>query len=120
VEAVPARSPGPTGVLERNVVALRSHSGMPSFVIRAEDLVLLNELVAEYPRPIGLAWINRGTNQKLRPSTVALLMRTLYEPIEFSDSVANLHKSAGLRVTFKCEHDRAEFAAAFQALKKML
>ena len=88
---------------------------MHSFVISAERLVLLNRLAGDYPRPIGLQWINRGTNQMLNQSSVDLIMRTLYQPVDFSESVQRLHRTAGLRVIFASEDDRAKFAAAFRA-----
>ena len=90
---------------------------MAYFVIRAEDLILLNQLPADHPRPVGLEWINRGTDQKLRPSSVDLLLRTIYRSISPSPSVARLHHSAGLRVRFGSNDDREKFATTFNQVR---
>jgi hypothetical protein len=88
---------------------------MYSFVIASEQLACLNNLEPGYPRPTRLEWINRGTDQKLRQASIDLIIRTLYQPISFSESVQRLHKSSGLRVVFASERDRAVFAEAFRA-----
>ncbi|MBV1689311.1 hypothetical protein KRR38_16925 [Novosphingobium sp. G106] len=79
------------------------------YVIRAEDLILLNGLPFEEIRPIALEWINRGTDQKLNRMSITMLVRTLYQPTEFSQSVRRLHCAAGLRVSFRTAEERAQF-----------
>jgi len=96
-----------------NVYLLAMHA----FVISAEKLDLLNRLGGKYPRPIALEWINRGTNRGLKRATIDMIMRTLYKPVDFSDSVRRVHQTAGLRVVFASERDRAAFAAAFKAIQ---
>ena len=84
----------------------------PAFVIKAEELPALNYLSANHPRPLLMEWINRGTNQKMRPTTIDLLLRTL-DQTEPSPSVMRLHESSGLRVIFGSSKDRDQFATAF-------
>ncbi|WP_394726899.1 hypothetical protein [Altererythrobacter sp. GH1-8] len=83
------------------------------YVIKAEDLRAINYLAPDHPRPRSVEWINRGTDQTMRPTTTAMLMRTLYKPTR-SPSVQKLHDSAGLRVVFRSEQDREAFASAFR------
>lgn len=85
---------------------------LPSFVIKAEDLATLNYLDRAHPRPRRLEWINRGTNQKLRRTSIELLLRTLFREVT-SASVMRLHRSTGLRVIFATEQERDRFARAF-------
>ena len=84
---------------------------MPSFVIKAEELATLNYLDRNHPRPRRLEWINRGTNQKLRRTSIELLLRTLFRQVT-SPSVVRLHHSSGLRAIFATEQERARFARA--------
>lgn len=83
-----------------------------AYVIKPEELLALNYLDAEFPRPSGAEWINRGTDQKLKASTVEMLQRTLFRDLA-PPSVVQLHRSAGLRVFFPSEGERNAFAAAF-------
>lgn len=83
------------------------------YVIKAEDLRAINYLATDHPRPRSVEWINRGTDQTMRPTTTAMLLRTLYKTTR-SPSVQKLHDSAGLRVVFRTEKDREAFAAAFR------
>ncbi|XUU59641.1 hypothetical protein ACRAQ6_08625 [Erythrobacter sp. HA6-11] len=83
------------------------------YVIKAEELRAINYLAPDHPRPRSVEWINRGTDQTMRPTTTAMLLRTLYKP-ERSPSVQKLHDSAGLRVVFRSEKDREAFANAFR------
>lgn len=83
------------------------------YVIKAEDLRAINYLAPDHPRPRSVEWINRGTDQTMRPTTTAMLLRTLYKPSR-SASVQKLHDSAGLRVVFRSERDREAFALAFR------
>ena len=85
----------------------------PSFVLKADELTALNYLERGHPRPFALQWINRGTDQHLRPTTVALLMRTLFRET-WSPSVRRLHETAGLRVLFANDRDRDTFARQFE------
>lgn len=87
---------------------------MIQYVIKAEELRAINYLAPDHPRPRSVEWINRGTDQVMRPTTTAMLLRTLYKPSR-SPSVQKLHDSAGLRVVFRSERDREKFAAAFRA-----
>lgn len=48
----------------------------------------------------------------MRPSTVQMLLRTLFTPTE-TPSVRNLHRTAGLRVALRSESERANFAKLF-------
>ena len=84
-----------------------------SYVIKAEELAALNFLPPDPPRPREVEWINRGTDQKLRPSTIDMLMRTLYREAD-TPSVVKLRQSAGLRATFASITDRDRFATAFR------
>lgn len=88
----------------------------PAYVIKPEELLALNFLDDDHPRPADAEWINRGTDQKLKPSTVQMLQRTLFRDMA-PPSVVQLHRSAGLRVIFHTEQERQEFAAAFAAAR---
>lgn len=87
---------------------------LASYVVKARDLPALNCLASDHPRPQAIEWINRGTNQKLRPTSVEMLLRTLYRDVA-PPSVVKLQRSAGLRMTFRSERDRDTFADAFRA-----
>lgn len=89
---------------------------LPSYVVKAKDLPALNCLPSDHPRPQLVEWINRGTNQKLRPSSVEMLLRTLYRDVA-PPSVVKLQRSAGLRMVFRSDRDRDQFANVFQAAK---
>ena len=84
----------------------------PAYVIKAEELLAINYLPADHPKPRTVEWINRGTDQVLRPTTTDQLLRTLYQPTS-TPSIRKLHDSAGMRVKFRSERDRDRFAAAF-------
>jgi len=88
----------------------------PAYVIKPEELAALNYLAPNHPRPSTVEWINRGTDQKLRPSSVDMLLRTLFQAVP-SPSVVRLRESAGLRVIFKTARERDLFASAFAAAK---
>ena len=88
-----------------------------TYIIRADEIDLLSRLPPDYPRPVAVDWINRGTNQALRPSTIAMLKRTLDQGSDLSESVRKLHTSAGLRLTFASERERATFASMIRAAK---
>lgn len=93
-------------------MAKASEASGPAYVIKASDLPAINYLAADHPRPREVEWINRGTNQRMRPTTTQMLMRTLFQRVD-TPSVQKLHDSAGLRVIFRSERDRVNFAAAF-------
>jgi hypothetical protein len=84
----------------------------PAFVIKAEELPALHYLSPDHPQPLLHEWINRGTDQRMRRTSIEMLLRTLSHE-EVSPSVARLHHSSGLRVTFRTSHERDVFAAAF-------
>lgn len=84
----------------------------PAYVIKAEDVAALNYLDPDHPRPLLIEWINRGTDRKLRPTSIDLLMRTM-DRDDVSPSVQSLHQSSGLRVIFGTNEDRDRFANAF-------
>jgi hypothetical protein len=92
---------------------LQDRIAVSAFVIKATDLAILNYLEPSHPRPLRLEWINRGTNQKLRPTSIDQLLRTLYGA-PMSHSVQRLHDSAGLRVVLRTESERASFKDAFE------
>jgi len=90
---------------------------LPAYVIKPEELLALNYLDPDFPRPVQGEWINRGTDQKLKTSTVEMLQRTLFRDMA-PPSVVELHRSAGLRVMFRTDEDRNAFAAAFQDARR--
>lgn len=89
----------------------------PAYVIKAEELAAVNYLAEDHPRPLAVEWINRGTDQVLRPTTRDMLLRTLFQPVE-TPSVAKLHESSGLRVVFRTDSEREAFASAFEAARR--
>ena len=89
----------------------------PAYVIKPEELLALNYLDDDCPRPHDAEWINRGTDQKLKSSTIEMLQRTLFRDMA-PPSVVQLHRSAGLRVLFATESERNAFAAAFIQARK--
>lgn len=90
-----------------------------AFVVKAEELPALYYMDEAHPRPSALEWINRGTDQLLRRTTVEMLLRTLFGPVQ-TPSVKKLHRSAGLRACFRSERERQRFAQAFnRALDEM-
>ena len=89
------------------------------YVLKPDELPALNYLSKGHPRPSALTWINRGTNQELRPTTVQMLMRTLFRETA-SPSVTRLHRSSGLRVTFGSASARDDFAKRFVQAQKVL
>ncbi len=88
----------------------------PTFVIKTEQLAGLNYLASNHPRPQQVEWINRGTDQKLRRSSVDMLLRTMGHDIA-SPSVVRLHRTSGLRLIFKTEKQRSQFSTAFEAAR---
>ena len=85
-----------------------------AFVVKAEELPALYYLDEAHPRPLALEWINRGTDQPLRRTTVEMLLRTLFGPVK-TPSVRKLHRSAGLRASFRSERERGQFAKVFKS-----
>ena len=88
-------------------------------MVRADQIPALYYLDHAHPRPRRVEWINRGTDSKLRPSTIDMLLRTLFrEP--GSPSVKKLHQSSGLRAIFGSETERDRFARVFgEALRHL-
>lgn len=86
---------------------------VPAYVVKAADLSALYYLDIAHPRPRTLEWINRGTDQKLRQSTIDMLLRTMFRETQ-TPSVQKLHDSAGLRAEFRSENERDKFARAFE------
>jgi hypothetical protein len=91
----------------------REVSASAAFVIKAEELAALNYLPTDQPPPQFTEWINRGTDQPLRRTTIEMLLRTLCSE-DVSASVERLHQSAGLRCLFHTAEDRDQFAIAFE------
>jgi hypothetical protein len=87
-----------------------------AFVIRALDLIQVGALPTGLPQPLGAEWINRGTGQALRPTTVAMLLRTLTGVADLSPSAVRLHEVAGLRLAFPTTEERQRFARGWLAL----
>lgn len=85
----------------------------PAYVIKAQELLAINYLADDHPRPRRTEWINRGTDQVLRPTTTAQLLRTLYQPTT-TPSIQRLHDTAGLRVEFRNQRERDRFADDFE------
>lgn len=94
------------GAMEHQVILA------PAYVIKAQELLAINYLADDHPRPRKAEWINRGTDQVLRPTTTAQLLRTLYQPTD-TPSIQRLHDSAGLRVEFRNQRERDRFAEDF-------
>ena len=112
-------APAPQGcwLLPRGTAAIARTVPEPAaFVVRALDLAHAKALPTGLPRPIGAEWINRGTGQPLRPTTVAMLLRTLPRRQGLSASAEALHASTGLRLAFASPEARHRFAHAWLAL----
>lgn len=92
---------------------------LPAYVVKAADLSALYYLDTAHPRPRRLEWINRGTDQKLRQSTIDMLLRTMFRETH-TPSVQRLHDSAGLRAEFRSERERDGFARAFEEARSKL
>ncbi len=90
----------------------------PAFVIKAEEILAINYLASDHPRPRRVEWINRGTNQVMRPTTTQMLLRTLFQDVD-TPSVLKLRETSGLRVVFRTEHDREMFSSAFAKAQAM-
>lgn len=90
-----------------------------AFVIKAEELAALNYMCPGHSKPLVLEWINRGTDQKMRRTTVDMLLRTLSRD-EVSPSIIRLQQSSGLRASFGTEEERDRFAAAFASARAQL
>lgn len=88
-----------------------------AYVIKAEELAAVNYLPDDHPRPVRVEWINRGTDQRLRPTTTNMLLRTLFQPVQ-TESVQKLHDSSGLRIILKSEAEREAFAHAFLSARE--
>ncbi len=87
-----------------------------AFVIRALDLVQVGALPKGLPQALGAEWINRGTGQPLRPTTIAMLLRTLPRSADLNPSAVRLQEVAGLRLAFPSLEERHTFARHWLAL----
>lgn len=83
------------------------------YVVKTEELVALNYLAEDHPRPIKIEWINRATDRHLSPSNLEQLLRTFHRS-DPSPSIAELRQTAGVRAIFDREEKRREFALAFE------
>lgn len=90
----------------------------PWFVVPAREIRHLEQLLEGLPKPATAEWINRGTGQLLRPSTVAMLLRTLPRREGLSPSAERLHLISGLRLAFGSPQERNTFARAWSAMIK--
>ena len=95
------------------------HASDTAFVIKAVDLAALNFLPDSHPRPVESEWINRATDQVLRPMSVEQMLRTLHRP-HLSDSAARLRENAGLRLWFAHAAARHTFARDFASAHEAL
>ena len=86
-------------------------------MIKAREIPTLYFLDSAHPRPCNLEWINRGTDQVLRQTTVDMLLRTLNRPTD-TPSVKRLHDNSGLRLSFNSEGERQRFVIAFENARK--
>lgn len=91
----------------------KSLDSYPVFVVKARELTALNYLRNDHPRPRGGDWINRGTNQVLRRTTIDLLLRTFFQE-QVSGSVERIRDTSGLRLHFRTDQERDRFANAFK------
>lgn len=87
-----------------------------AFVIRALDLIQIDAVPEGMPLPLGAEWINRGTGQPLRATTVEMLLRTLSHRADLSPSAIRLHEVAGLRLAFPSTEARHRFARGWLEL----
>lgn len=88
------------------------------FVIKPLELTALNYLEGSRPVPVSIQWINRGTDQVLKRTSVDTLLRTLFLDM-VSPSVVRLQRAAGLRAIFNSDSDRDAFAAALRSAKDL-
>lgn len=88
------------------------------YVLKVQDFPALNYLAPGHAKPCGTNWINRGMDQILKPTSVDMLLRTLYQS-HTSPSVARLHRSAGLRLVFGSETIRNSFAKQFAEARRI-
>lgn len=92
---------------------------LATFVVKTEDLRILDQLIPDEPQPISIDWINRATNQKMRKTSVQLLLRTLGEA-DVSESIHRLRGTSGMRFHFRNEFDRDRFSFAFRQARASL
>lgn len=88
------------------------------FVIKPFELTALNYLEGPRPIPQSIQWINRGTDQLLKRTSVDNLLRTMSLDMA-SPSVVRLHRAAGLRTIFNSESERDAFASALRVAKEI-
>jgi hypothetical protein len=83
------------------------------YVVKSEDIPVLNYLRPGHPKPSQVTWVNRATDQEMRRSSVDQFMRTLFKE-GLSESATRLHDETGLRLTFPSEAERNAFATCFR------
>ena len=98
---------------------MEHHASDPAFVIKVAELPALNYLEPHHARPLLAEWINRGTDQKMRPTSIGMLLRTLGDNAH-SPSVARLQQSAGLRTVFASTEARDAFATSFAGARALM
>lgn len=91
----------------------------PAFVIKVEELPALNYLEPHHARPLLAEWINRGTDQKMRPTSINMLLRTLNADGS-SPSVTRMQHTAGLRTIFDSVEARDAFATSFAGARALM
>lgn len=98
---------------------LKDESAKPAYVVKPDELLALNYLPDDCPRPRGAEWINRKTSKPMQQSAVAMLFRTLHLD-SASPSVKRLRRTSGLRIYLADEARRIKFARAFSEANKEL
>jgi hypothetical protein len=96
--------------------AVRAVPEQMFFVIPFADYELTEHLPPALPLPVAIHWINRGTGQCLRSSSIAMLLRTRGRTERLMPSVVRLHQWSGLRLIFATAEDRNRFARAWRDL----
>jgi hypothetical protein len=83
------------------------------YIVKSEDIPVLNYLRPGHPKPSEVMWINRATDQEMRRTSVDQFLRTLFKD-GLSESATRLHQETGLRLVFASEADRNAFATCFR------
>ena len=79
---------------------------MSTYVIPLEMLPQMQPAIADLGDAVQLEWINRGTDQKLRPGTIQELLRTWDRRNRVSRGLQRLHSWAGIRMIFDHDDDK--------------
>jgi hypothetical protein len=83
------------------------------YIVKSEDIPVLNYLRPGHPKPSAVMWVNRATDQEMRRTSVDQFLRTLFKN-GLSESATRLHEETGLRLVFESEAERNTFAACFR------